>query len=184
MDENEAEKIIKNTIEYANDEIKKNKIKYFKIFLIIFSILIILLLTFLLIFEYEFPVEYNQNLVDISIPDDQGIDVKINLSNYKNTNAILVKIDENNYDLYICVTQTLSTKIFNNNDKSNHLLRVGNSMIVDFKSGKLRQYIPDGNTSDTIKHIYYIDNLSSKISTMNDNKLINYTNKILVWDRK
>ena len=33
MDKNEAEEVVKNTIEYANEEIKKSKKRYLKIFL-------------------------------------------------------------------------------------------------------------------------------------------------------
>ena len=106
------------------------------------------------------------------------------MKNYKNINALLVKTDENAYDLYINVTQTLATKIFNDNDRSNNLLRVGNNMIVDFQSASLRGFIPNGNNDESIKHIYYIDNLSNKIMSMNDNELMNYSNKVLIWERE
>ena len=143
----------------------------------------ILIAVYLLIFKYEIPVEYSEKIVEVNIPEDKGIDIKINLKNYKNANAILVKIDENTYDLYISVTQTLATKILNDNDKSNNLLRVGDNMIVDFQSGRLRGYIPNGNNPESIKHIYYIDNLSKKTMCMIDTELINYQNKTLIWEK-
>ena len=43
MNKNEAEKIIKETIEYANEEIKKSKRKYLRVSLIVFGILISLI---------------------------------------------------------------------------------------------------------------------------------------------
>lgn len=183
MNKNEAEKVVEDTIKYANQEIKKIKIKYSKNFLITFGIAILLIAIYLLLFRYEIPVKYSNNIIEINIPEDKGIDIEISLDNYKSANAILVKIDENTYDLYINITQTIITKIFKDNDKSNNLLRAGNNMIVDFQTEKLRGYIPNGNSTENIKHIYYIDNLSNKTMGMNDNELLNYKNKTLIWER-
>lgn len=183
MNKNEAEKVIKETIEYANYEIERSKKKYLKLSLIIFGILIFLIVLYLGIFKYEMPVKYNDKLINVKIPEDTGLDIYVNLENYKRTKAVLVKIDDSEYDLYINVTTTLSSKICNDNDKSDNFLRVGNGIIVDFESGELRGYIPHGYKSEVIKHIYYIDNLSNKVSTMDDNELINYKNKVLVWSR-
>ena len=184
MNKDEAEKIVKETIEYANQEIKKSKIKYLKNCLIVCGILVLIIITYLIMFKWEIPVKYSDSLVKVNIPEDKGIDIKIGLENYKNANAVLVKIDENSYDLYINVTQTFSTKMFKDNDKSNNLLRVGNSIIIDFQSERLRGYIPNGNNAENIKHIYYIDNLSNKNITLNDSELLNYKNKILIWEKE
>lgn len=184
MNNEETEKVLRDTIEYANQEIKKSKKMYLKNFLIIFGILILLLIIYLLVFKYEIPVKYNQNIIEVNIPEDQGLDIKINLSNYNQAKALLVQVDEDIYDLYINVTQTLATKVFDDTDKSNNLLRVGNSMIIDFQSNQLIGFLPNGNNNESIKHIYYIDNLSNKIMTMNDNELMNYSNKTLIWETK
>jgi len=183
MNKSEAEKVIKDTIEYANEEIKRSKKKNLKLSLIVFGILIFLIVLYFGIFKYETPVKYNDKLIKVNIPDDGGLDIYVNLENYKRVKAVLVKTSDNTYDLYINVTSTLSNKMFNDNDKSDNFLRVGNGIIVDFESGELRGYIPHGYKSYVIKHIYYIDNLSNKISTMDDNELINYKNKVLVWSR-
>lgn len=183
MNKKDTEKILKDTIEYANHEIKKNKIRYLKITLIVFSILVLLIATLFLIFNYEFSIKYSDGMVEVNIPEDKGIDIVIGLDNYKNANAVLIKTNENTYDLYINITQTISTMLFKDDDKSNNILRVGNNMIVDFQTEKLKGYIPNGNHEDSIKHIYYIDKLSNKIRTMNDIELINYKNKILIWER-
>lgn len=184
MNREEAEKVVKETIEYANTEIKKSKRRYIKRFFIMCGIILLLILAYWGVFKCEKPLKYSKDIVEVTIPKDQGIDIKINLSNYKNAKALLVKTDENAYDLYINITQTLVTKIFNDSDKSNNLLRVGNSMIVDFQSASLRAFIPNGNNAESINHVYYIDNLSSKIMNMSDNQLINYSNKTLIWERK
>ena len=184
MNKGEAEKVVKDTIEYANQEIKKSKIKYLKNYLIVCGILVLIIITYLIMFKLEIPVKYSNSLVEVNIPIDKGIDIKIGLENYKNANAILVKIDENSYDLYVNVTQTLATKIFKDNDKSNNLLRVGNNMVVDFQSEGLRGYIPNGDNYESIKHIYSIDNLSNKNMTLNDSELLNYKNKTLIWEKE
>ena len=115
MNKEEAEKVVKETIEYANTEIKKSKRRYIKRFFIIIGIVLLLILAYLAVFKYEIPLKYSKEMVDVTIPEDQGIDIKINLSNYKNAKALLVKTDENDYDLYINITQTLATKIFDDN---------------------------------------------------------------------
>lgn len=183
MNKKNVDKVLKDTIEYANNEINKSKKKYIIMLLIIVVIICFLIMSYLFIFKYEIPVKYNKELINVEIPEDKGMYIKVNLDNYKETDAILVKIDDNSYDLYINVTQTLATKMFKDKDKTNNLLRIGNEMIIDFQSEKLQQYIPDGNNVDAIKHVYYIDNLSNKIKTMNDNELIKYKNKVLVWER-
>ena len=183
MNKNEAEKIIKDTIEYANEEIKKSKRKYLKLSLIVFGILIFLIGLYLGIFKYETPVKYSDKLINVKVPEDGGLDIYVNLENYKRMKAVLVKTSYNTYDLYINVTSTLSNKMFNDNDKSDNFLRVGNGIIVDFESGELRGYIPNGYRSDAIKNIYYINNLSNRINSMDDNELINYKDKVLVWSR-
>ena len=183
MNKNEAEKIIKDTIEYANEEINRSKKKYLRVSLIVFGILIFLIGLYLGIFKYETPVKHSDKLINVKIPEDGGLDIYVNLENYKRMKAVLVKTSDNTYDLYINVTSTLSNKMFNDNDKSDNFLRVGNGIILDFQSGELNGYIPNGYKSDTIKNIYYIDNLSKRINSMDDNELINYKDKVLVWSR-
>ncbi len=158
--------------------------KYLKNLFIVFGIVLTSIILFLIVFEYEIPVKYNKNLIQVNIPLDQGLDIKINLSNYKNAKALLVKIDEDSYDLYINITQSLVTKIFTDNDKSDNVLRVGNGIIIDFNSNTLRGVMPNKSSDKNIKHIYYVDNLSSKIMVMENDELINYTNKVLIWERE
>ena len=166
------------------NKISQERKKYLKNLFIVFGIVLTSIILFLIVFEYETPVKYNKNLIQVNIPLDQGLDIKINLSNYKNAKALLVKIDEDSYDLYINITQSLVTKIFTDNDKSDNVLRIGNGIIIDFKSNTLRGVIPNKSSDKNIKHIYYVDNLSSKIMVMYNAELINYTNKVLIWERE
>lgn len=184
MNDKKPEQIVEDTIKYANEEIKRIKSKYLtKVILSVFLLIFITLFT-VLVFKYERPLKYDKSMLEVVIPKDDGIDIKIKLSNYTATKAVLVKVDERSYDLYINVTTTLASKIFKDKDKENNLLRVGNGMIFDFQSETLRGYIPNGFNNYVIKRIYYIDNLSSKISTLADNKLNSHKNKILIWERE
>ena len=85
--------------------------------------------------------------------------------------------------MYVNVTQTLSTKILEDNDKTNNMLRVGNCIIVDFQSGLLRGNLPNGCNAENILNIYYVDNLSNKTMVKDDSELIRDHNKVLIWTR-
>lgn len=183
MSKENNEKVVKGIIEYANNEINKNKKKNLIILISVLASLALLAAGFFLVFIFEASVPYSDGLINVSVPADKGLDIKINLSNYKNAKTVLVKIDDNTYDLYINVTQTLATKIFDDADKSNNMLRVGNNIVVDFQSNLLRQPLPTGCSSENIMHIYYIGELSNKTMTMDDAELIAYKNKVLVWER-
>lgn len=183
MEKNEVENVLKDTIEYANEEIKKSKKKTMMIIAWGVLAIMVIILAYIAMFIYEMPVSYQEGIVEVVIPEDEGIDIEVKLNNYKSANGILVKTDTDKFDLYINITQTLSTKIFKDSDQSNNLLRVGNGMIVDFQSQQLQGYIPDGNDETVIEHVYYINDLSSKISTMDDNSLIDYPDKKMIWER-
>ena len=183
MKEKKVEQIVEDTIKYSTDEVKKVKRKYIKGTILTVFLLISVSLFIAVIFKYERPLKYNESLLEVVIPEDEGIDVNIKLSNYAATKAILVKTDEESYDLYINVTTTFANKMFKDNDKGNNLLRVGNGMIVDYQSETLRGYLPNGLDNSAIKKIYYIDNLSKKTSTLSDKNLKNYKSKVLIWER-
>lgn len=52
MTKDETEKILKETIEYANSEIKSFKKKYLKNFFIVFGIVLTSIILFLIVFKY------------------------------------------------------------------------------------------------------------------------------------
>jgi len=135
-------------------------------------------------FAFEMPVPYTEGMIEAEIPEDEGLDISINLPNYKNAKAILVNVDENSYDLYICVNQTLATKIWRDSDNANNLLRVGNGIVVDYQSESLCGYLPNGSKAENIANVYYVDNLSKDMMKMDNAELIEYENKVLVWTRQ
>lgn len=175
MSKETDEKVVKEIIEYANNEIKNSKKKHRMILLSILTSIVLLSTAFLFLFMYEIPVSYSEDLIEVNIPVDKGLDIHVNLPNYKNAKASLVKIDENTYDLYINISQTLATKIFNDKNKSDNFLRVGNSMVVDHQSGLLLGCLPSGHNDENIMNIYYVDNFSAKNIATN--------NGVLVWTR-
>lgn len=183
MTNKKTEQIVEDTIKYANDEISRIKKKYLKTGFSIFVGILIIVSLFMFVFKYEIPTKYNDKLIEVLNPVDQSLDLQINLSNYSEAKAILVKADDESYYLYVNVTRTLSTKTFKDKDKTDHMLRVGNGMIFDFQSKTIRGYIPNGLDTSVIKRIYYIDNLSNEILTKSDDKLLDLKDKTLIWER-
>ena len=175
MSKENNEEVVKEIIEYANGEIKKSKKKHLIILFTILASVALLSIAILFAFMYEIPVTYSEDLIEVNIPIDTGLDIKVNLPNYKIAKAALVKGDKNTYNLYINVSQTLVTKIFNDKDKSDNFVRIGNNIVVDYQSGLLMGSLPSGYNDECIMNIYYIDNFSAKNITMD--------NGVLVWTR-
>ena len=175
MSKEKDEAAVKEIIEYANNEITKSKRKHLTILLSVLASIVLLLTTFFFVFMYEMPVSYSEELIEVNIPVDTGLDIKVNLPNYKTARVFLAQADENTYDLYINVSQTLATKIFNDKDKSDNFLRVGNNIVVDYQSSLLMGSLPSRYNDESIMNIYYIDRFSAKNITTN--------NGILVWTR-
>ena len=124
-------------------------------------------------FTYERSVSYREDLFDVGISVDKSLIIKVNQP-YKNAKAMLVQVDENTYDLYFNVSRTLSTQIFNDNDKSNDFLKVEKLMVVDYQSGEiltLWSLVPEDLS--IIKNIYYTEDFSYENMVKNDG--------ILVW---
>lgn len=175
MSKENNEEVVKEIIEYANGEIKKSKKKHLIILFTILASVALLSIAILFAFMYEIPVTYSEDLIEVNIPIDTGLDIKVNLPNYKIAKAALVKGDKNTYNLYINISQTLVTKIFNDKDKSDNFVRIGNNIVVDYQSGLLMGSLPSGYNDESIMNIYYVDNFSAKNITTN--------NGVLVWTR-
>ena len=153
----------KEAIKKFNLKLKHRNIKI--IFISIFLIILIAFIGWYFLYANEYTIKYTDNLVKVVIPEDEGIDILINKKNYKNANAILVKTDENIYDIYINVTQNILTKLFEDSDQSNNLIRIGNNICIDFQSEKVRFYLPDNNK---INNIYYVEDNYEKIKDLSN----------------
>ena len=184
MSKENDEKVVKEIIEYANNEIKKSKKKFATILISVIAGVALIATAIFFAFAFEMPVPYTEGMIEAEIPEDEGLDISINLPNYKNAKAILVNVDENSYDLYICVNQTLVTKIWRDSDNANNLLRAGNGIVVDYQSESICGYLPNDPKAENIANVYYVDNMSKEFMTMDDADIIAYENKILVWTRQ
>ncbi len=184
MSKENDEKVVKEIIEYANNEIKKSKKKFTTILISVIAGIALIATAIFFVFAIEMPVPYSEGMIEAEIPVDEGLDIYINLLNYKNAKAILVNVDENSYDLYFCVNQTLATKILRDSDHANNLLRAGNGIVVDYQSESICGYLPNDPKAENIANVYYVDNLSKEFMTMDDADIIAYENKILVWTRQ
>lgn len=183
MSKENDEKVVKEIIEYANKEITKSKKKFATILIAVLVGIAVVIAGIFFVAVYETPVSYSKDLIKVKVPEDKGLDITINLSNYKNAKAVLVKIDDDTYDLYVCVAQTLATRIIGDNDEANNLLRVGNGIIVDFQSESIHGYMPENSSAENIANVYYIDKMTNEIMAMDDAELDAYENKVLVWSR-
>ena len=183
MSKEQDEKVVKEIIEYANQEIKNSKKKYLTIFLSIVGTMLFLAALFWGVFQYEMPEAYSKDMMKVYVPIDQGLDINIDLPNYKRAKAVLVKTENNTLDLYINVTQTVFTKIIEDRDKTNNLLRVGNNSIGDYQSESISGFVPDGYDEVDIKHVYYVDKMTKKMMVMDNREWIDYDNKVLIWTR-
>ncbi len=158
---------------------KKLRYKNLKTLIItLLCIIIILYIGWQLLYVNEYMVPYAENLVNVEIPEDEGIDIKINTKNYKNGYAILVKTGENIYDVYVNITQNIITKLFKDNDQSNNLIRIGNNICIDFQSEKIRFFEPE---NAKIQNIYYINENYKDIVFLTDEELVKLEDKILLW---
>jgi len=175
MSKENDEKVVKEIIEYANGEIAKSKKKHRIILFLVLTSAALLLSVILFAFRYEMPVSYSEDMLEVNIPVDLGLDIKVNLPNYKSAKAALVKGDGDTYDLYINVSQTLATRIFDDKDKSDNFVRAGNNIVVDYQSCMLMGSLPSGYDEQSIINIYYIDSFSAKD--------IASDNAVLVWTR-
>ena len=178
MSKETDEKVVKEIIEYANNEIKKSKKKHLIIFMSALASVILLSAAFFFVFMHEMPVSYSEDLFDVGISVDKSLIVKVNQP-YKNAKVMLVQVDENTYDLYFNVSRTLSTKIINDNDKSNDFLKVVNLMVIDYQSGEiltLWSLVPEDLSN--IRNIYYTENFFNE-NIVNHDGILVWTNNAL-----
>ncbi len=183
MEKHESEQVIREVIEYANKEIQKSRRKSrYLMGSILLGVLV--LLSYRILVYGEIPVAYREGIVTVEIPADKGLDIYVNLDNYKNVNAVLMKTGENTYDLCIGIMQTCATKVWKDPDPAGNLLRVGNGLIYDFQSERLLGFLPEGNQEDAIRRIYYLDNLAEEAVLMTDQEFLAYEGKTLIWERE
>jgi len=180
LNEENKDEILKETIEFSSNEIKKSKSKYLRIITVLVAVFILIISTYYLGFIQEHVVKYSDEIIEVIEPVDSGLDIHIKDINYKNGNAVLVKTSENNYDIYINVTQTISSKIIPDLETDDNFIILGGEICVDYQSNTVRFYIPENSV---INNVYYIEKRLSEFDTLDDKQLMNFVDRKLVWSR-
>lgn len=179
LTEEKKNDVLKETIEFTSKEIKKTRKTYLRSLSAIIIVLVVFIAVYYFGFIKESVVKYDKQLIEVVVPIDGGLDIHVNLANYKNGNAVLVKTSNQNYDIYINVTQTLSSKIFSNNDTKDNFIRYGNNICFDFKTSRVRFYAP---TNAVINSIYYVEKEINSFIYLTDSELVNLDEKTLIWE--
>ncbi len=183
MDKNESEQIIREVIEYTNREIQKSKRRSRRLVGCVILGVLALLLFYQLVFHYEFPVPYQDGMIKVVIPVDEGLDIHVELKNYKTAYALPVQTSDSTCDLYIGVSHTPATMLIKDFDNADNFLRAGNGILLDHQSGHFRGVIPGENKEDSINRIFYLDDFSVEVTTMTNQELMDYEGKTLIWER-
>ncbi len=183
MEKNEVEQLIREAIEYANQEVQKSKRRSRRLVGCVLLGVLALLLCCQFIFHYEFSVPYRDGMIRVVIPEDEGIDIHVELKNYKTARALLVQTSDSTYDLYMGVSQTPATMLIKDFDPHNNFLRAGNGILLDHQSERFEGAIPGEHKEDAIMRIYYLDDFAVEITTMTDQELMEYEGKTLIWER-
>ena len=133
------------------------------------------------LFVPEFVVPYSEELLDAHIPIDKGIDVNININNYKRVQTWSITDEQSGKtDVYLTVTQTLFTRLYTPKDKSDYLWRTNNDGCVDFHSGEYYPY-SFGATDEDVQSIYYLEMHPDDILTMTDGISFDNYRTVKIW---
>ena len=144
-------------------KMKRRNLK--KIVVAVALCLAIVFLSAYLLFVPETVVEYSDGLMTAQVPEDGGIDVWVNLDNYKYVQSWEMKNEDGSFDIYLTAVQNNYTKIFAEKDKTDHLWRIGNWICVCFQSGMVN-HLPGEKTE--IKNIYYLEMEPEDVLYMTD----------------
>ncbi len=101
----------------------------------------------------EFSVNYTEDLLTANTPVDGGLNVWVNLPNYKGMDWLFYYNENHEIDIYLSVKQNLLTKLFKDPDTSDHLFRTNGYTCASYQDGKFDNIHP----MCTVKNIYYVD---------------------------
>lgn len=133
------------------------------------------------VFVREFYVPYSEGILEYKIPVDGGIDIWVNLDNYKRLEYDAFYSENNTIDIYITVKQTVFTKMFKDPDMSDHLWRTNGFVCMSFQDETTDYIHPDCKVTNiyytdlpiyNIKHIWGDDDSKNDIEIENARHLI------------
>lgn len=170
----------KQALQNFSKRLKKSNLKK-----TVISVVLCLTLIFsvgYIMFVPETTQKYTDDLVNVKIPVDEGIDAHINLPNYRKISWFTVYNEEKEVDVYLTVKHNLFTRIFKDSDKSDNFWRTNGFGCVSYQDGGSDYIHPD----NTVKNIYYVDGDITKAEIIlsdpdesNDSQLKDYCH--LVW---
>lgn len=132
---------------------KLKKRNFIKIIVSVVLSLAVIISAGYFIFVKEFYVPYSEGILEVKIPVDGGIDVWVNLDNYKRLEYDAVYKENNEIDIYITAKQTVFTKIVKDNDPSDNFWRTTGFICVSAQDGATDYIHPDNK----VANIYYTD---------------------------
>ena len=108
-----------------------------------------------LVWVPEFPVTYSEGLISPRVPVDGGLDLHIDLPNFKNAYAVQHRNEDGTEDIYMTVVRNVATMVIPNRDESVDFVRVGNNLCVCYKNVKdnLLFQLEDDSL---VRNIYYV----------------------------
>lgn len=140
----------KEAIKKFSKKIKNSNLK--KIVISVVLCLCVILGSAWALFVPEFIVPYSDGLLEAKIPTDGGIDVWVNLDNYKNIDFWAEYKENDEIDVYLTVRQNVFTKIVKDSDTSDNFWRTNGFICMSMQDGKTDFIHPD----NTVKNIYYL----------------------------
>lgn len=133
------------------------------------------------LFVPEYVVSYSEGLMEAKIPVDEGVDVYVNLDNYKMVHSYDLRDDEGYTDIYLTVMETNFTRLFKDRDKSDNFWRIGNSNQLGWcaQSGVTR---PISGEKPVVRNIYYLVMHPDEVLYMTDEISFEDYDKHLIWN--
>ncbi len=100
-------------------------------------------------------VKWSDNLVTVSMPEDGGLDIRINTRDYKNAYATYALDENGDAAVYLMVEQNVLSAFVTKCDESENIVRIANDICVSYHNAdnELQFYLPENTT---VKEIYYV----------------------------
>lgn len=100
-------------------------------------------------------VKWGEDLFTVTTPEDGGLDIGINVRDYKNAYATYTLDENGDATIYLTVEQNLLSAFVTKCDETEKIIRIGNNICVSYHNAdnELQFYLPE-NTR--VKEIYYV----------------------------
>lgn len=182
MNNNEnTEKVIREAIEFANNEIKKAKKNTVKSIFIIFAVLAFLSAAYFAVFEFDRPLPYSEELVRTRLLGENVIEIVIQSEEYKDVGAFVSYTAPAEGDIYVYSTQSLASKLFKDPDKVKICFATGIGVTFYYENGEPQVMAGNYVTPGYMQHVYYYTKKYDPDNKPTKKEL--EENRILVWSR-